>query len=329
VSISIGSIQLAAPVLLAPMSGVTDLPFRRLVSRLGAGLVLSEMVASGEMCHQSRRSMRMIQHDSAGGPWAVQIAGRDPAVMAEAARMLEGLGADLIDINMGCPARKVVNGLCGSALMKEPELARQIIQSTVEAVSIPVTLKMRTGWDDSARNAPELARIAEDIGVKLITVHGRTRCQFYTGRADWSFISEVKKVVQVPVIANGDIVTVDDAAACLAASGADGVMIGRGTYGKPWFIGQTIRFLADGSRLAEPTMAERCAIIDEHYQGLIDHYGYDAGLRAARKHLGWYAADLPGGELFRQRVVRMDRADDVRRAIRSFFLDEVREAIAA
>ena len=327
-SISIGPIQLAAPVLLAPLSGVTDLPFRRLVSRLGAGLVFSEMIASGEMCHRNRRSMRMIQHDSAGGPWAVQIAGRDPAVMAEAARMIEGMGADLIDINMGCPAKKVVNGLCGSALMKEPALARQLIQSTVEAVRIPVTLKMRTGWDDSCRNAPELARIAEDLGVKMITIHGRTRCQFYSGRADWDFISEVKKVVQVPVIANGDIVSVDDARACLAASGADGVMIGRGTYGKPWFVGQTMRFLADGTRPVEPTAAERCAIVEEHYEGLLDHYGVETGLRAARKHLGWYAADLPGGEDFRQRVVRMGEPAQVRQAIRLFFREQP-QALAA
>ena len=327
-SISIGPIQLAAPVLLAPLSGVTDLPFRRLVSRLGAGLVFSEMIASGEMCHRNRRSMRMIQHDSAGGPWAVQIAGRDPAVMAEAARMIEGMGADLIDINMGCPAKKVVNGLCGSALMKEPELARQLIQSTVEAVRIPITLKMRTGWDDSGRNAPELARIAEDLGVKMITIHGRTRCQFYTGKADWAFISEVKKIVQVPVIANGDIVSVDDARACLAASGADGVMIGRGTYGKPWFVGQTIRFLANGTRPVEPTAAERCAIVEEHYEGLLDHYGVETGLRAARKHLGWYASDLPGGEDFRQRVVRMDDPVQVRKAIRLFFCEQP-QAMAA
>ena len=321
-SISIGPIRLAAPVLLAPMSGVTDLPFRRLVSRLGAGLVFSEMIASGEMTHRSKRSLRMIQHDSAGGPWAVQIAGRDPAVMAEAARMIEGLGADLIDINMGCPAKKVVNGLCGSALMKEPELARQVIHATVAAVSIPVTLKMRTGWDDSARNAPELARIAADIGVKMITVHGRTRCQFYKGRADWTFISEVKKAVQVPVIANGDILSVDDARACLTASGADGVMIGRGTYGNPWFAGQTTRFLADGTRPAAPTAAERCAVIEEHYQGLLDHYGVETGLRAARKHLGWYAAGLPGGEAFRQRVVRLDDPAQVRNAIRLFFYEQ-------
>ena len=253
--IQIGPIVVENPVFLAPMSGVTDAPFRGLAKRHGAGLVFSEMIASREMVEASRRTLRMVRRARDEGPLAVQLAGRDPEIMAEAAKLNEDRGADIIDINMGCPARKVVGHLSGSALMRDLDLARRIIDRTVRAVSIPVTLKMRTGWDAANRNAPELARIAEDCGVQMITVHGRTRCDFYEGRSDWRFIRRVKEAVQVPVIANGDITTEDDAARCLSESGADGVMIGRGACGRPWFMGQVATFLQTG-KCARPPSAE-------------------------------------------------------------------------
>src|SRR5262249_1053173 len=244
--IQIGPIALDQPVILAPMSGVTDLPFRRLVKRFGAGLVVSEMIASEAMIRENRRSLLMAKNTPDEQPMAVQLAGCEPEVMAEAAKLNEDRGAALIDINMGCPVKKVVNGEAGSALMREIDKARRIIEATVKAVKLPVTLKMRTGWDDANRNAPELARIAEDAGITMISVHGRTRCQLYNGRADWRFIAKVKAAVKIPVVANGDIVSFDDVRDCLEQSGADGVMIGRGSYGRPWFLRQVARYLKTG-----------------------------------------------------------------------------------
>ncbi|MGH6719340.1 MAG: tRNA dihydrouridine synthase DusB, partial [Alphaproteobacteria bacterium] len=240
-------------------------------------------------------------------------------VMAEAARLNEDRGAAIIDINMGCPVKKVVNGEAGSALMRDLKNAAQILESVVNAVRLPVTLKMRTGWDDGSRNAPELARIAEASGIRMVTVHGRTRCQMYQGRADWPFIRRVKDAVGVPVVGNGDVTTVEEAAELLRLSGADGVMVGRGCYGRPWFPRQVAAYLATGARLPEPGLDERRSIAQSHYDAMLVHYGREHGARIARKHLGWYSKGLPGAAEFRERVNREPDADRVTAAIGAFF----------
>ena len=315
----IGPVEIADPVLLAPMSGVTDLPFRRLVKRAGAGLVFSEMIASQAMIRQTRRSMKMATNCAEEHPMAVQLAGCDPAAMAEAAKLNEDRGAAIIDINMGCPVKKVVNGQAGSALMRDLGLAARLMEATVKAVSLPVTLKMRTGWDERSRNAPELARIAEECGVTMVTVHGRTRCQLYRGRADWRFIRRVKEAVSIPVVANGDVTTLDDVEVILEQSHADGVMIGRGACGRPWFLGQAIEFLRTGRRLPDPGPAERKALLLEHFEATLVHYGTRHGIRIARKHLGWYTKGLPRSAEFRGRVMRLDDAAAVRTAVDELF----------
>jgi len=321
--IKVGPVTLDDPVILAPMSGVTDLPFRRLVKRFGAGLVVSEMIASEAMIRENRRSLQMAATDSEEQPMAVQLAGCEPAVMAEAAKLNADRGAALIDINMGCPVKKVVNGYAGSALMREIDKARRIIEATVKAVSLPVTLKMRTGWDDNSRNAPELARIAEQEGVKLITVHGRTRCQLYNGSADWAFIRRVKEAVRIPVVANGDVTSLDDVRACMAQSGADGVMIGRGSYGRPWFLRQVAAFLRTGRIPPEPALAEQRALLLEHYDAILSHYGTDVGLKIARKHIAWYSKGLPGSAEFRAAVNAAATPHDVRALVDSFYLPQL------
>ena len=317
--INIGPLEIDDPVVLAPMSGVTDMPFRRLVKRAGVGLVVSEMIASRAMVHAARKTMKMAAHCADEYPISVQLAGCEPDVMAEAARINEDFGATIIDINMGCPVKKVTNGDAGSALMRDLGLASKLLEVTVKAVNIPVTLKMRTGWDDDTRNAPQLAKIAEDCGIQAIAVHGRTRCQFYKGRADWPFIASVKDAVNIPVFGNGDVVSVDDAKKLLEDSGADGILVGRGTYGRPWFLNQISHYLKTGERLANPTVEEQMEIVLEHFDAIVTHYGAQPGVKIARKHLGWYSKGLSNSAEFRQEVFQLDTPDAVKARIRAFY----------
>ena len=321
-TIKIDNIELSSPVILAPMSGVTDLPYRKLVKKFGAGLVVSEMIASRAMIvrsHQSMKKCAIDQDDNDATKACVQLAGCEPSVIAESAKINEDMGAKIIDLNFGCPAKKVVGGFSGSALMRDEKLAAQIVQETVRAVKIPVTLKMRMGWDDDTKNAPTLAKIAEDAGIKMITVHGRTRCQFYKGRADWAFISQVKKAVKIPVIAYGDIVDIDSAILALKMSEADGIMIGRGAYGRPWLISQVAHFLKTGEKLPDPTLEVQLNVVLNHYDEIIEHYGEDIGMKIARKHLGWYSSGLPNSGEFRATINQLNNVDEVKDRVKQFY----------
>jgi len=314
------NLRIDTPVILAPMSGVTDLPFRRIAKQLGAGMVVSEMIASWAMLRENRKTLDMAEVDGCGGVSAVQLAGCEPDAVAEAARIAVDKGADLIDINFGCPVKKVAVGqMAGSALMRDEVTAGAILAATVRAVPVPVTLKMRMGWDHASLNAPRLARIAQESGIRMVTVHGRTRQQFYTGSADWDFIAQVKQGLNIPVIVNGDILTEDDAAEALRRSGADGVMIGRGCYGRPWFPAQAAHYLRTGERLPEPSLMRQKAILLEHYHAMLSRFGENAGVRLARKHVSWYSRGLPGSAEFRATMNRLPDAAAVLRLIDGFY----------
>ncbi len=326
--LQIGPVRIESPVVLAPMTGVTDRPFRTLVKRYGAGLTVTEMIASEAMVRETRQSLQKAAWDPSEEPVSMQLAGCEPRVMAEAAKLNEQRGAAIIDINMGCPVKKIVNGHAGSHLMRDLPLAAQLIESTVKAVQVPVTLKMRMGWCHESLNAPELARIAEDLGVKLITVHGRTRNQLYSGTADWAFVAKVKQAVSLPVIVNGDINSPQDALDALRQSGADGVMVGRGAYGKPWLLAQVMAALEGAAVPEAPTLAEQRDLVLEHYEAMLDLYGREHGVGVARKHLGWYTKGLPSSAEFRNKVNMIPDADVVISMLRNFYAAQLDRASA-
>jgi tRNA-dihydrouridine synthase B len=315
----IGAHTLRNALFVAPMAGVTDRPFRVLARRYGAGLAVSEMVSSRPELRGSRKSLLRLDHAGEPGPVSVQIAGAEPAMMADAARCNVQRGARIIDINMGCPAKKVCNAYAGSALLENEPLVVRILEAVVAAVEVPVTLKIRTGPSPERRNAPRIARIAEESGVRLLAVHGRTRACGFAGHAEYDSIAEVKSRVRIPVIANGDIESPAQARAVLERTGADGLMIGRAAFGRPWIFREIEHFLATGAQLAPPGPAEIEAVVREHLEGLYALYGEAQGLRVARKHLGWYARWLPDGEGFRQGLVRIEAVARQRAAVNDYF----------
>lgn len=317
---------ISPPVLLAPLAGITDLPFRSLVSRFGAGRVVSEMIASGEFLTARPGTREKAELGAGVANTSVQLAGRTPEAMAEAARAVEGMGARVIDINMGCPAKKVVGGYSGSALLRDLDHACRLIDAVVGAVSVPVTLKTRLGWDDASHNAAELAQRAEALGIAMIVIHGRTRCQFYKGRADWRAIRRIKDAVSIPVIANGDIVDTATARTALEQSGADGVMVGRGAQGRPWVLAQIAADLFGAPAPRVPTGAALVEMVSGHYDAMLSFYGADLGARVARKHLGWYMDDAGTDAALRKSVLTTRDPQAVFAALPDALLADARRA---
>ncbi len=317
--IQLGKIKLKNNIILAPMSGVTDMPYRKLVHKFGAGLVVSEMIASRSMINHTKDAFRRAKVDIFSNNACVQLAGFEPDVIAQAAKMNEDMGAKIIDLNFGCPAKKIVNGYAGSALMKDEKLAQEIFEITVKAVKIPVTVKMRLGWDANTKNAPHLAKIAENSGIQMVTVHARTRSQFFSGKADWSLVAQVKDVLRIPLIVNGDIVNYHTAQEALRLSRADGIMIGRGCYGRPWLLNQIAHFLETGKEIPNPSLENQLSIILNHYDLILEHYGDILGIQIARKHLGWYSKGINNSSIFRSRVNQLQNPEKVKDFIIDFY----------
>ncbi len=315
----IGPYELKNNLMLAPMAGVTDRPFRQLCKQLGAGLAVSEMVSSNSLLWGSAKTLRRANHEGEVEPKSVQIAGADPRMMAEAARHNVDNGAQIIDINMGCPAKKVCNVMAGSALLQDEDLVARILDAVVGAVDVPVTLKIRTGWDTTHRNGIRVARIAEQAGIRSLAVHGRTRACGYTGEAEYDTIRAIKQAVRIPVVANGDIRTPEKAREVLEHTGADAVMIGRAAQGRPWIFREIDHFLATGHHLPEPTVEEIRTIMLGHLHNLYDFYGEHTGVRVARKHISWYSKGQPGGSVFRDRVNRVESTAEQLALIDAFF----------